>query len=87
MPVDVLALGAHADDIELTCGGTLIVLKERGHSFGIVDLTRGEMGTRGTAETRAREAKRAAEILGAAFERRSTSATAACASTERTSSL
>ena len=67
MPVDVLALGAHADDIELTCGGTLIVLKERGHSFGIVDLTRGEMGTRGTAETRAREAKRAAEILGAAF--------------------
>ncbi|HEX7252555.1 MAG TPA: bacillithiol biosynthesis deacetylase BshB1 [Thermoanaerobaculia bacterium] len=67
MPVDVLALSAHADDIELTCGGTLIVLKDRGHSFGIVDLTRGEMGTRGTAEIRAREAKRASEILGASF--------------------
>ncbi|HYB53331.1 MAG TPA: bacillithiol biosynthesis deacetylase BshB1 [Thermoanaerobaculia bacterium] len=67
MPVDVLAIAAHADDIELTCAGTLIALKDRGHSFGIVDLTRGEMGTRGTAEIRLREAQRAAEILGAEF--------------------
>lgn len=43
MAVDVLAIGAHADDIELACAGTLVVLKERGRSFGIVDLTRGEM--------------------------------------------
>jgi bacillithiol biosynthesis deacetylase BshB1 len=67
VPVVVLAVGAHADDIELTCAGTLVVLKERGHSFAIVDMTRGEMGTRGTPEVRAREANRAAEILGAAF--------------------
>jgi N-acetylglucosamine malate deacetylase 1 len=67
VPVDVLAIGAHADDIELTCAGTLVVVKERGRSFGIVDLTRSEMGTRGTAEIRAREAARSAEILGAAF--------------------
>lgn len=67
MPVDVLAVSAHADDIELTCGGTLLRLKAGGHPFGIVDLTRGEMGTRGTPETRAREAARGAEILGADF--------------------
>jgi bacillithiol biosynthesis deacetylase BshB1 len=67
VPVDVLAIAAHADDIELTCAGTLIALKDRSHSFGIVDLTRGEMGTRGTAAVRLREAQRAAEILGAEF--------------------
>jgi bacillithiol biosynthesis deacetylase BshB1 len=67
MPVDVLAIAAHPDDVELTCGGTLVKLKQRGYRFGIVDLTRGEMGTRGTAEIRAREARRAAEILGAEF--------------------
>jgi bacillithiol biosynthesis deacetylase BshB1 len=67
VPVDVLAIAAHADDIELTCAGTLIAMKDRGHSFGIIDLTRGEMGTRGTAEVRLREAQRAAEILGADF--------------------
>jgi bacillithiol biosynthesis deacetylase BshB1 len=67
MPVDVLAFGAHPDDIELTCGGTLAQLKSRGYRFGIVDLTRGEMGTRGTPEIRAAEARRAAEILGAEF--------------------
>ena len=67
MAVDVLAIGAHPDDIELTCGGTLVKLKQRGYRFGIVDLTRGEMGTRGTPEIRAREARRAAEILGAEF--------------------
>lgn len=67
MPVDVLAIAAHPDDVELTCGGTLVQLKARGKKFGIVDLTGGEMGTRGTSETRRREAERAAEILGAEF--------------------
>jgi len=67
MPVDVLAIAAHPDDVELTCGGTLARLKASGYRFGIVDLTRGEMGTRGSAEIRAVEARRAAEILGADF--------------------
>jgi N-acetylglucosamine malate deacetylase 1 len=67
MPVDVLAIAAHPDDVELTCGGTLAKLKKRGYRFGIIDLTRGEMGTRGTPEIRAGEARRAAEILGAEF--------------------
>ena len=48
MPVDVLAIAAHPEDVELTCGGTLASLKARGYRFGIVDLTRGEMGTRET---------------------------------------
>jgi len=67
MPVDVLAIAAHPDDVELTCGGTLHKLKKRGYKFGILDLTRGEMGTRGSAEIRGREAKDAAKILGAEF--------------------
>jgi len=67
MPVDVLAIAAHADDVELTCGGTLATLKARGRRFGIVDLTRGEMGTRGDAARREEEARRAAELLGAEF--------------------
>jgi bacillithiol biosynthesis deacetylase BshB1 len=67
MSVDVLAIGAHPDDVELCCAGTLAKLKARGRSFGILDLTRGEMGTRGTPEIRDDEARRAAEILGASF--------------------
>src|SRR4029450_276175 len=67
MPVDVLAIAAHPDDVEMTCGGTLAQMKRRGRTFGIVDLTGGEMGTRGNAETRRREAERAAETLGAEF--------------------
>jgi N-acetylglucosamine malate deacetylase 1 len=67
MPVDVLAIAAHPDDVELTCGGTLVTLKARGHRFGIVDLTSGEMGTRGNAQVREAEARQAAEILGAEF--------------------
>ena len=67
MPVDVLAIAAHPDDVEMTCAGTLVQLKKRGRTFGILDLTSGEMGTRGSAETRRREAERAAEILGAEF--------------------
>jgi bacillithiol biosynthesis deacetylase BshB1 len=66
-PVDVLAFSPHPDDAELGCGGTLAALARRGLSFGIVDLTRGEMATRGTPEIRAREAREAARILGARF--------------------
>lgn len=63
-PVDVLAIAAHRDDVELTCGGTLIKAAAQGYRTAILDLTQGEMGTRGSAELRAREASRAAEVLG-----------------------
>ncbi len=62
-PLDILAIAAHRDDVEQTCGGTLLKMAERGHRTGILDLTQGEMGTRGTAEERAREAAAAARIL------------------------
>jgi bacillithiol biosynthesis deacetylase BshB1 len=61
--VDVLAIAAHRDDVELTCGGTLLKAAARGQRTAIVDLTQGEMGSRGSAELRAAEASRAAEIL------------------------
>src|SRR5881227_3465663 len=61
--LDILAIAAHRDDVEQTCGGTLLKMAQRGHRTGILDLTRGEMGTRGTAEDRAREAVEAAKIL------------------------
>ncbi|MGH9580018.1 MAG: PIG-L family deacetylase, partial [Terriglobales bacterium] len=61
--LDILAIAAHRDDVEQTCGGTLLKMAQRGHRTGILDLTRGEMGTRGTAEERAREAAEAARIL------------------------
>lgn len=61
--LDILAIAAHRDDVEQTCGGTLLKMAARGHHTGILDLTRGEMGTRGTAEDRAREAADAAKIL------------------------
>jgi bacillithiol biosynthesis deacetylase BshB1 len=61
--LDVLAIAAHRDDVEQTCGGTLLVQNTLGSSTGILDLTRGESGTRGTAEDREREAKEAARIL------------------------
>jgi bacillithiol biosynthesis deacetylase BshB1 len=64
MKLDILAFGAHPDDVELSCSGTLAVEINRGKKVGIVDLTRGEMGTRGTAETRQKEAQKAAEIMG-----------------------
>ncbi|MBU1661654.1 MAG: bacillithiol biosynthesis deacetylase BshB1 [Chloroflexi bacterium] len=63
--VDVMAFGAHPDDIEISCGGTLIKLSEMGHSVVLVDMVRGEMGTRGTVETRQAEAAEAAKIIGA----------------------
>ncbi|HET7584074.1 MAG TPA: bacillithiol biosynthesis deacetylase BshB1 [Gemmatimonadaceae bacterium] len=62
--VDVLAIAAHRDDVELTCGGTLLQAVAQGHATAIVDLTQGELGTRGSAELRAEEASRAAAILG-----------------------
>jgi bacillithiol biosynthesis deacetylase BshB1 len=64
--VDLLAIAAHRDDVELTCGGTLAKAVRAGHRVGIVDLTQGEMGTRGDAATRAAEAGRAATMLGVA---------------------
>ncbi|HET7453475.1 MAG TPA: bacillithiol biosynthesis deacetylase BshB1 [Thermoanaerobaculia bacterium] len=67
--VDVLAVSAHPDDVEMSCGGTLARVRASGRTFGILDLTGGEMGTRGTPRTRAEEAQRAAEILGASFRR------------------
>ena len=63
MPLDILALAAHRDDVEQTCAGTLLKMAERGYRTGILDLTQGEMGTRGSAEDRAREAAEAARIL------------------------
>jgi N-acetylglucosamine malate deacetylase 1 len=63
MPLDILALAAHRDDVEQTCGGTLLKMAERGYRTGILDLTQGEMGTRGSAEDRASEAAEAARIL------------------------
>lgn len=62
-PVDILAIAAHRDDVEQTCGGTLLVQQALGWRTGIVDLTRGEGGTRGTAEERAAEAAAAATLL------------------------
>ncbi len=64
MKLDVLAIGAHPDDVELACGGTLIKLVKQGRKVGILDLTRGELGTRGTQKIRQAEAKEAAKILG-----------------------
>ncbi len=68
-PLDILAIAAHRDDVEQTCGGTLLKAALRGQRTGILDLTQGEMGTRGTAQDRAREAAEAARILGAGWRR------------------
>jgi bacillithiol biosynthesis deacetylase BshB1 len=67
--LDILAIAAHRDDVEQTCGGTLLKAAQRGQRTGILDLTQGEMGTRGTADDRAREAADAAKILGAVWRR------------------
>jgi bacillithiol biosynthesis deacetylase BshB1 len=66
-PLDILAIAAHRDDVEQTCGGTLLKMAQRGYRTGILDLTQGEMGTRGTAQDRAREAAEAARILKVSF--------------------
>jgi bacillithiol biosynthesis deacetylase BshB1 len=67
--IDLLAIAAHRDDVELTCGGTLAKAVQAGHRVGILDLTQGESGTRGDAATRAAEADRAARALGVTLRR------------------
>ena len=62
--VDIIAFGAHPDDVELGCGGTIIKELHAGRKVGIIDLTRGELGTRGTAETRDKESANAAKVMG-----------------------
>ncbi len=68
--VDILTIAAHPDDIELTCSGTLLRMVAQGYSVGILDLTQGEMGTRGTPELRAQEAEAARAVIGAKFRER-----------------
>lgn len=63
MTVDLLAIAAHRDDVELTCGGTLIKAAKQGRKTAVIDLTAGEMGTKGDARTRAEEAEKAAKIM------------------------
>lgn len=67
MKLDILAFGAHPDDVELGCSGTLAKEIAAGKKVGIVDLTRGELGTRGSAELRAQEAQAAADLLGVSY--------------------
>ena len=69
MKLDLLAIAPHPDDVELTCGGTMLKMAQNGYKTGILDLTRGEIGTRGTPETRLKEAARAGTILGAKVRR------------------
>ena len=64
MKLDILAFGAHPDDVEISCGATLLKYAKEGKSIGIIDLTEGELGTRGSSEKRYEEANKAAEILG-----------------------
>ncbi len=67
MKVDILAIGVHPDDVELSCSGTLLKHLALGKSVGLLDLTRGEMGSRGNAQIREQEANHAAKMMGAAF--------------------
>ena len=67
MKVDILAIGVHPDDIELSCSGTLLSHLDQGKKVGLLDLTRGELGTRGTPELRDQEAADAARLMGASF--------------------
>jgi bacillithiol biosynthesis deacetylase BshB1 len=67
MKLDLLAIGTHPDDVELTCGGTIIKLVKQGRSVGILDLTQGELGTRGDRKSREREAAKAAACMGVAL--------------------
>ena len=67
MKIDILAFGAHPDDVELSCGGTIHKSITQGKTVGIVDLTEGELGTRGDVKTRANESNNAADVLGVNF--------------------
>lgn len=69
MKIDALFIGSHPDDIELTCGGTLCKLVKSGKKAGIVDLTKGELGTRGSVSQRKKEAEKSLKILGAKFRK------------------
>ena len=69
MKIDILAFGAHPDDVELSCGGTILKEIHNGKTVGIIDLTKGELGTRGNVQTRATEASNAASILGVSFRK------------------
>ena len=69
MKVDILAFGAHPDDIELGCGGSLAKAVAQGKKVGLIDLTQGELGTRGSAEIRKQEATEAAKLLNASFRK------------------
>jgi len=69
MKLDLLAIAPHPDDVELTCGGTMIKMAQAGYATGILDLTRGETGSRGTPETRLKEAARAGDIMGVKVRR------------------
>ena len=69
MKLDLLAIAPHPDDVELTCGGTMIKMAQAGYQSGVLDLTKGETGTRGTPETRLREAGRGGKILGVTVRR------------------
>jgi len=66
MEVDILTIAAHPDDVEITCGGTILKMAEAGYRVGLLDLTAGETGTRGNAALREKEARRAAQTLGVA---------------------
>ena len=65
--IDILIFGAHPDDIELGCGGTILSEIEKGKTVGLIDLTAGELGTRGSAEKRKQETDKASKILGVDF--------------------
>ena len=67
MKVDILAIGVHPDDVELSCSGTLLKHQAEGKTVGLLDLTLGELGTRGNAQIRTQEAKNAADLLGVKF--------------------
>jgi len=64
MLVDILAIAAHPDDVELTCGGTIIKMAQAGYRVGVLDLTAGESGSRGSVALRTRESDRASEVMG-----------------------
>ncbi len=84
MPVDLLAIAAHRDDVELTCAGTLIRAADQGYRTGILDLTAGETGSRGTASLRAEEAERAARVMGVSERRNAGLPDAHLANTDET---
>lgn len=69
MKVDILAIGAHPDDVELSCVGTLLSHMAQGKTVGLLDLTRGELGSRGSAKLRDKEAAKSAKIMGAKFRK------------------